>query len=293
MSDAALALELYAGAVVATQRCYARLVEHEPPLDELDRVAQCIAHAAHDPGLAIAVPLAAASNDDPSRAVQCAFVAARVAHRAGASESAIVAAALSALLVDAGRARLASGASIDLDVFNELPDSLDALAPAATVALAIAGARSQHRQWAALTAFEVAWLERPRLGVLYQAALPPRLLSRAIVACRALFARILPKARGEAASPFAAFHQLCTQPEPDRVALGLLADAIGTVPVGTVVEVSSGEWAVVAPEPQRDPTCPALRTLAGEVLDGPTIVRVIEPRGAHSSAVFALVDAAS
>ncbi len=34
---------------------------------------------------------------------------------------------------------------------------------------------------------------------------------------------------------------------PILVALGILVDAIGVLPVGSVVELDSGEWAVVAP----------------------------------------------
>jgi hypothetical protein len=290
MTDATLAFELYASAVVATRHCFARLAEHEPPLAELDHVAGCIARMAHDPALTIAVPLAAAANDDPSRAVQCAFIAARVAQRAGATETATVGAVLAALLVDSGRARLASGTDIDLNVFSELPDSLDVLAPAATVALAITGAKSELRQWAALSAFEVAWLERPRLGELYQGELSPRLLSRIIVACRALLVRVSPKTRDEALSPFTALRQLCSEPGADHVALGLLARAIGAIPVGTVVELTSRDQGVVGPEPNQDPKRPALRTLGGQALEGPSIVRVVEPEGDHPSAAFALLD---
>jgi hypothetical protein len=62
-------------------------------------------------------------------------------------------------------------------VFRELPDSLDALVPASSAALGIASATSRAMEGSAATAFEVAWLERPRLGLLYAGQLPPRIFS--------------------------------------------------------------------------------------------------------------------
>ncbi|MCC6668136.1 MAG: hypothetical protein IT375_30605 [Polyangiaceae bacterium] len=294
MSDAALAIELYASSVVAARHCYGRMGEHVPPLDELDHVGECIVHASDDPTLAIALALAPSESDDASRAVQSAFIAARVAHAAGASADDRTAAVLAALYVDAGRARLASASSLDLSVFSELPDSLDHLAPAATVAAAITGTRPTLRQWAALTAFEVAWLERPRLGPLYRGELAPRLMARVLVACRALLSRVAPRTHDVGVSPFSALRALCTQPEADRVALGLLASAVGHLPVGTVVEVTGGHWAVVGPDVSPDPKRPRLRGLDGASLDAesPSIVRVIEPKSARFSVAFALANPA-
>ncbi|MBI3204999.1 MAG: hypothetical protein HYZ29_25910 [Myxococcales bacterium] len=293
MTDAALAIELYASSVVATRHCFGRMGDPEPPLGELDHVGECIAQAAANPTLGIALALAPSESDDASRAVQSALIAARVAHLNGASTDGVSTAALSALYVDAGRARLASASSLDLSVFSELPDSLDHLAPAATVAAAITGARPPLRQWAALTAFEVAWLERPRLGALYHDALAPRLMTRVLLACRALLTRVAPRSRDVGVSPLSALHELCSSPSADRVALALLVQAVGHIPVGTVVEVTGGHWAVVGPEVSPDPRRPQLRGLDAESLaPDATIVRVIEPTSARCGVAFALVQPA-
>lgn len=296
--DGALALELYASAVVATRWVYRRLAAHEPPLAELEHVADCIANAAPNPALTIALALAPSDRGDAARAVQSAFLAVRIARRAVDADSDLPRVALAALLVDAGRTRLAAASAIDLDVFSELPDSLDALAPAATAALGIGAAGSASREAAALTAFEVAWLERPRLGPAYQGKLPPRLLARVLVACRALLAKVAPASRADALSPFHAMRELCSKPGADALALRLLADTVGHIPAGTVVELESGAWGVVGPEPSRDPRRPVVWGLVdarGRFQDPPprldqaAVSRAIAPKEGRFNPAFALV----
>lgn len=301
-ADGALALELYASAVVATRRCYAALARANPPLAELEHVAACIARSASNPALTITLALAAAARDDAARAVQSACLAVRVARAASTREQDLTGIALAALLVDSGRVRLANASSIDLDVFSELPDSLNHLAPAATAALGVGGERSPLRETAALTAFEVAWLERPRLGALYQGERSPRLSSRVLLACRALLMRTAPMTRDAELSPFDALLELASKPGADTVALRLLADAIGYVPVGTVVELASGAWGVAGPRPAAEPGRPVLFALVdaqGAIPDPPSeleeheIVRVITPKEAHFNPAFPLVAARS
>lgn len=302
VADGALALELYAAAVVATRRCYAALAQANPPMAELEHVAACVARSASNPALAITVALAAAARDDAALAVQSACLAVRVARRASTREQDLTGMALAALLVDSGRVRLATASAIDLDVFSELPDSLNHLAPAATAALAVGGERSPLREAAALTAFEVAWLERPRLGALYQGEHEPRLSSRVLLACRALLMRTAPRTHDAELSPFDALRELASKPGADTVAVRLLADAIGYVPVGTVVELASGAWGVAGPQPAAEPGRPVLFGLVdarGAIPGRPSelgereIVRVITPKRAHFNPAFPLVAARS
>lgn len=289
-ADGAEALELYASAVVAMRQHQRRFALPQPPLDEIEHLAECIARGAPNPSLSVALVLAHAARDDAARAVGSAFIAVRVARRAADHDRDLVGVALAALLVDAGRARLAAASDLDLDVFSQLPDSLDVLAPAATAALAVSGPRSALRETAAVTAFETAWLERPRLGPLYAGELRPRLLTRVLLATRALLTKV-----SADKSPLAALHEL----REDAFALRLLADAVGHVPVGTVVELSTGEWGVVGPEPAQDPRRPTVWALVdarGRAAEGPlrlapgaSVTRAIEPTEARLNAAFPLV----
>jgi len=298
--DGAAALELYARAVVATRHAYRRLALEDPPVSELEKVAEQVTKSAKNPALSVVLALAPAARDDAARAVQAAFVVSRVARGAADHERALVTLALAALLVDAGRARLASASHIDLEVFDKLPDALDLLSPAATATLGVTGARSPLREAASITAFEAAWLERPRLGPLYGGALGPRLAARLVCAARALLSCIAPKSGDAELSPFEALHNLATRPGADVSALALLSNTLGPIPVGTVVELPTGAWAVVGPEAAPDPRRPVLWELVdprgrasepGRELALPEagIVRPIAARKAHFNPAFPLV----
>jgi hypothetical protein len=136
---------------------------------------------------------------------------------------------------------------LDLSVFHHLPDELDALVPAQGAALALSSARSAALDSAAATAFEVAWLERPALGPLYGGESEPRLSSRLLLVVRRLFERMAPRGSDAPESAFDALRSLLKDDGADVEALGILVDAIGILPVGSVVELDAGEWAVVAP----------------------------------------------
>lgn len=301
--DGPRVLRDYATLVVEMREHYARMTELAPPLAELSVIAQRIADAAVNPACLCVLAFAHTARDDAARAVQSAMLSARVARKAGARDSDLVSLTLAALLVDAGRQRLAHGAGIDLQVFSQLPDALDALAPAATAALGVGSARSTLLEAATLTAFETAWLERPRLGPLYSGSLAPRLSSRVVLTCRALLGRIAPTQRDDDLSPRSALRWLLGEAQADWAVLGLLVKAIGLVPAGTLLALSDGQWAIVGTQPEKlpgRPVCHGLVDTRGRAHLRPPLLdlaadsslaisRVIEPKEAKFNAAWALV----
>jgi hypothetical protein len=292
-TEGALAVELYASAVAITRYQLESLARFEAvSLRPLERVAHALASSSANPAFAIASVLATTARDDGARAVQSAMLAVAIARRRLESPRALRRLAYAALLVDTGRARLAGEASIDLKVFRELPDSLDALVPATSATLGIGS--SPALASAALTAFEVAWLERPHLGPVHAGALAPRFASRLLFAVRAYLSLVAPSSDAGALSPLAALERLSSREDVDRAALGALIDALGLPPVGTVVELAGHEWAVVAPS-SAEPGKVSVRLLTDAegrpqdrgamlLLDEPggaTAIRVVEPAEAR------------
>jgi hypothetical protein len=257
---------MFTAAIAIVERLYDLLrtasPEERTSLEPLERIAQSIASTSANAVLPAVVTLAGTGGDDAARAVQSACLAVAAARRHVRDPRSLRRLALAALLVDAGRARLAGHAGVDLQVFRELPEELDALAPACSAALAVASARSPALESAAATAFEVAWLERPRLGPLYGGELDARLSSRLLLVVRRLLARIAPRGTDAPVSPLDALSALLSEEDADVIALGILVDAIGILPVGTVVELESGEWAIVTPSQVAAPLeRPVLRLL--------------------------------
>jgi hypothetical protein len=289
-SEGEIAFSLYGSAVAVTTWYFEALSGGETPsLAALERAAQSLAAASANAAFAGVLTLASTARDDASRAVQSAMLALAAARRITRDPRALRRLALAALLVDSGRARLAGLESIDLSVFRDLPDALDALAPASSAALGVVSSTSPAMEGSAETAFEVAWLERPRLGPLYGGQLEPRFSSRLLRATRALFDEIAPRTTTGSVSPFEALRRLVQRSKKDDSVNRLLVEVIGVIPTGTIVELSSGEWAAVAPLPDR-PRVRLLTTPDGSALEraplvelGPDtrVIRVIEPAEAR------------
>lgn len=284
-SEGEVAARTVTAAIAIVERLFELLrtssADEKTSLEPLERIAQSIAATSANSVLPAIVTLASSARDDAARAVQSACLSVAAARRHVRNPRALRRLALAALLVDSGRARLAGSASVDLDVFHDLPDELEALVPACSAALALSSARSPSLESASATAFEVAWLERPRLGPLYAGELEARLSSRLVFVVRRFLARMSPRGADATASPFDALRALVAEDGADLTALGILVDAIGILPVGTVVEVDSGEWAVVSPsQTPTPPDRPVMRFLTdrnGSAHDHAPLVRRANP----------------
>lgn len=254
-SEGEAAARIITASIAITERLYELLrtagAEEQTSLEPLERTAQSIASIAANGVLPAVVTLASTANDLPARAVQSACLAVAAARRHVRDPRVLRRLALAALLVDAGRVKLG--------------DEMDEQVPTCNASLALSSAGSPALASVATIAFEVAWLERPRLGRLYDGALEPRLSSRILLAVRCFLRRISPSNDDAPASPFDALRALLAEDDADRVALGILVDAVGVLPVGTVVQLGSGEWAIVAPSATKTPAeHPPLRYLTDE-----------------------------
>jgi hypothetical protein len=254
-SEGEAAIVVVTASIAITERWY-DLLGAAPPgepttLEPLERIGQSIAGLSANGALPAIVTLAATGRDLAARAVQSACLAVAAARRHVRDPRALRRLALAALLVDAGRVRVS--------------DDLDDQVPVASAGLALSSAGSPALESAALTAFEVAWLERPRLGKLYEGAIEPRLSSRLLLVVRRFLELIAPRDDAAPASPLDALRTLVAEEDADLVALGILVDAVGVLPVGTVVQLGSGEWAIVAPSVTRSAVDhPPLRYLTDE-----------------------------
>lgn len=299
-TESELAVELYASAAVVVSHHFQALGRGESPsLSTLERVAQAISASGASSAFPLVIALASMARDDAARAVQGSMLTISAARRVTRDPRVLRRMAMAALLVDVGRARLAGLANVDLSVFSALPDALDALAPASSAAVGILSATSRSLEPAAITAFEVAWLERPRLGAPYAGTLAPRLAARLIATARAFLERLAPRGGDVSVSPFEALRALVADPKSYDVAVRLLADAVGLLPIGTVVELSNDQWAVVSPPAAAQLDRVVVRVLTdatGRALERPStldlgnppagkpaprIVRVVDPAEAR------------
>jgi hypothetical protein len=280
-TESGAALDLYVSALAVTKQHFDALARGElPRLSALERTAQALAASAANAAYALAIPLSASGRDDASRAVQAAMLALSVARRTTRNPRALRRIALAALLVDAGRARIAGREGLDLGMFRLLPDNLDAEVPTESAALGMSEGASQVVEAAAVTAFETAWLERPRLGRLYAGRVEPRMSTRLLFAVRSFLEHCSPRASDEPQTPFEALRRLVARGGEEAPVLRLLADAVGLVPVGSVVELSSGQWAIVAPPAAAEPERPRVRVLtdlAGRALERPPLLDLGAP----------------
>jgi hypothetical protein len=268
-----------------------------PP--RIKRIAQRLVLLAeqHEAGVLGLTTLANVHRNDAGRAVQSAILTIVVGRRITRDRVALARIAMAALMADIGRARAVGPEGRDRLV--RLSDEVEAAIPGHTGAMGIVtGGVNPHSALRTAIMFETTWLERAgQLGAVYDHRFLPLLQSRILDMVRALIDRIAPRDPSPATSPFAALQALAGAPDTDPVLLRLLVSAIGAIPVGSVVELSNGAWAVVV-KPSDSPGAldrPVVRVLTDgegtalqelsdidlgapeEVKGGLRIARVIEP----------------
>ncbi len=238
-------LETYAATLVLLQSSLQRVASGgSPAFEPLERAARRIAE--HAPELLPLITVAASRDDDSARGVLTAVVAAASARAAGADDAARFAIALAALHLDIGRASLAGASNIDLSVFQDLPDALEALVPAANAAVAFANPLGDGSQLATLT-YEATWLERAeRLGALYEGAPMPLIGSQLLALAHTFVELLVPRSGRDRRSPADAMYALLEVPDADVALLAAMVRALGPIPVGTLVELEDGGWGVVS-----------------------------------------------
>jgi len=286
-SRAGVTLELYVSAVaLMSEQVIAWRSGETASMSIPLRVAHTLATAADKRAYALATVLASGPRDDASRAVQSAMLCIAAAEPLVRDARTLRHLALAALLVDAGRTRLGALAGLDLDVFQALPDSLDTLAPASSAALGLVGwSAAPTLDWA-VSAFEVAWLERPRLGALYDGAREPHFAAQLLHTVRTFLEHVSPRGSAEPLSPLEALAAL----GGDRRARALLATAVGRPPTGTLFELETGQWAVMGPPDERR-LARVLTDEKGRALEAPMWTELGQSGGANPTRVIAPADA--
>jgi hypothetical protein len=240
------------------------------------RIAQGLVGLAETEGTSLLglTALANAHRDDAGRALQTAILTIAIAREMTSDGAMVARMAMAALLADVGRVRLAGAEGRNRLV--KLPEAVERDIPAMATALSI-GMNGVTVQGAlhAVIVFEATWLEREaELGPLYGGARPPLLPSKVVHLARATLDLLAPRDNRPSAALLDALQTLTENPAIDKMLLRLLVSAVGINPVGSVVELETGEWAVVV-GPSRNPAAPdaprvrVIVDAAGAVLEPP------------------------
>jgi len=270
-------LDYYASALVVMRRFFDELAAGATVLPHrVKRIAQGLVGLAETegPGLLGLTALANAHRDDAGRALQSAIITIAIGREMTDDRATIARLAMAALLADVGRVRLVGPEGRNRLV--RLEDAVDRNVPAMATAISI-GTNGVNAQAAlhAVIVFEATWLEREaELGPLYGGTPAPLLHAKVLFLARAMLDLLAPRDNKRALSVLDAVDALTKVPGVDRTLLRLLLKAVGINPVGSVVELETGEWAVVV-GPSNNPRAhdrPVVRVVIrsnGEVVEPP------------------------
>jgi hypothetical protein len=243
-----LALRTYASALVVMRQFFERISKGKNVLPHrVKRIAQRLVALAdgNESSLLAMVTLANAHRDEPGRAVQTAILSIVVARRLTQDRVVLTQLAMSALMADIGRTRLAGAAG--LERFVPLADDAERQVPSLTSALCIAtGGVNVQNALRTVTTFEATQLERQALlGPIYKRQMAPLIQSKILHAVRALLGLLAPRDTTRSLTALDALTQVSRLPTVDETVFKLLVQALGVLPTGTVVEFETGEWGIV------------------------------------------------
>lgn len=293
------ALGAYAAALIAMQQFFERVALGRAVMPHrIKRIAQRLVSLAEGDQMAMLAltSLANAHRDDAGRAVQSAILAVLTTRKLTESRAALSQVAMTALLADLGRVRLAGPSS--LERYIRLGDDIERAVPAMTAALSMAvGGVNLPNAMRTVIAHESLQLERSHLlGAPYARTMSPLFQARIVHVARTLLNRIAPRDGGRALSPLDGLAALAEDPTVDPTACKLLVQAIGLLPTGTVVEFETGEWGVVLgpsshPEAATKPRVNVITDRHGEVLARPKAIDLGEPgRGRRFPPIVAVIE---
>lgn len=264
-------VRLYASALAVMRRFFDAVAVGSTMLPlRVKRLAQSIStiSEAGRPAMVGMLTLANAHRDDAGRAVQAALLAVVITRQITNDRVQLSRMAMAALLADAGRVRLAGITGRDRLV--PLADDIDMEVPAATstAGIATAGVNMASAERAVLM-HEATWIERSDvLGRPYGGTLPTLVQTQILHVVRALLDRVAPRDASRPKSPLDAMAEVAKLLTVDPAVMRLAVRALGVIPTGTVVELDSGEWAVVVG-----------RSADADALDRPRVRVVTDPSG--------------
>jgi hypothetical protein len=241
-------LRLYANALLVMRQFYDSIAHGTTILPHrVKRLAQRLVTLSetNHPALLGMTAMAHAHRDDAGRAVQSAILAVVVARQITTDRVALARLAMTALMADSGRIRLLGPKGRDR--FVTLSEQLEACVPPMTGIVCIAtGGINVASAMRTVSSVETTWIERKSLlGPVYGGKLSPLVQSQILRIVRRLLEYVAPRDASRPMAPADALQALFAEPDVDRVLLKLVVRAVGVIPVGSVVEFETGEWAVV------------------------------------------------
>lgn len=303
LSPSERVLRLYAQALVVLRAFYEDVAAGKTILPHrVKRLAQRLVVAAEseDPAVLGMTAMAKSHRDDAGRALQTAILAIAVGRKLTTERVTLAQLAMAALLADVGRVRFVGRS----ERAHALSAAEEARVPATgAFACIVTGGINPTSAQRAVTVVEASWLERAEvLGPAWGGELPPMLASQLLLLVRAVLDRIAPRDGAHALSPTDALEAVAAT-AVDRTLLRLLVAAVGLVPTGSVVELDTGEWAVVVGPSPRGPHACVVRIVTdpkGVALESPRaldlgaasaarVVRVVEPEKARFNVTLAFV----
>jgi hypothetical protein len=278
MSNDQKIVRTYASAVVIMRRFFEELTEGKYIMPRrIKRVAQSLVDLSEG-GTAAFLGVTEARNanhDEAGRAVNTAILAVTVAREITTDRVSLSQIAMASMMLDVARPRALSAGAIEGSAFAAMVTSLsedqeDQLAAGTAAVLTALGRVNEPSITRTVVAFETQWMRRQRwLGQVYGGARPPTFHARIIWIARRYNDLLTPEP-GLAPPPadyaIGALAQELTDPH-DRTVLRMIVSALGLVPMGTIVQLSTGEMAEVTKG-------------AGGPLDKPTVRIVADRNGA-------------
>lgn len=247
----------YASAVVIMRRFFEELRRGKYELPQrVKRVAQRLVDLSTGETPAFLGVTAArnANHDQAGRAVNTAILSLAMTRQITTDMVLLSRVAMAALLFDTARARIAGVVGKGAPgVMPQLSDQQELEAPASTaVVLTALGRVNEPSVMRTVIGYEAHWVRRKdRLGPLYRGLRQPSMQARIISVART-FNDLLTPTPGMQPLPadeaIARLEKEATEPA-DRTAIRLLVGALGLFPTGTIVELSSGETALVVHTP--------------------------------------------
>jgi hypothetical protein len=258
------ALRLYATALVVMRKFYEDVGAGVTILPHrVKRLAQRFVVLAleRDPAMLGMTIMAKSHRDDAGRSVQAAILSLAIARQITRDRVLLSQVALTALMTEAGGARARNFAGD-----RYLGDEEEAGIPAAGAFACIAtGGVNPQNGLRTVAVTEAAWAERRALlGEPWNGKVAPLLTAQIITLAREVLELLAPRDGAEASSPLAALEGVVARKVADPVLVRLLVRALGVVPIGTMVRLTNGAWAVVVGPSSAAPHACVVRVVTDE-----------------------------
>ncbi|EYF03055.1 J domain-containing protein [Chondromyces apiculatus] len=247
----------YATAIVVMRRFFDDLMKGRYALRQsVKRIAQRLVDlsAGETPAFLGVTALRNQNHDAAGRAVNTAILSLAMTRQITSDINQLGRVGMAALLFDTARPRLSGAAGPNgQEIVPELSDQQEADVPSGTaVVLTALGLVNEPTVMRTVIAYEGHWARRQgTLGPLYRGLRQPMLQARIVATARAFNDLLTPAPGDEPPSADEAIARLgegMSDPA-DRAVLRLLVGALGIFPTGTLVELSSGEVALVVQTP--------------------------------------------